>query len=328
MITHPIAFGFKRIILVMMKKMIMAIMLGLLIAPSAHSAKYAGEFLMGVGGRPLALGGAYVAEEGDILSGFYNPAGLTGLPRREAVFMHSETFGAELNHDYLSYASPLSMDSNGAAFAISLYRIGGGNIIITEQDSTGHFYEVGRESHAEYAGYFSFGKAILPRVSTGVTAKLIYRDIVDESAYGLGLDIGAIFAATDWMKLGVNIQDATTTLLSYSTGHKESIYPTAKIGSKLHASRGRFSAIVLTDADIKFEGRDYSAQFDIGGISFDSHLGLEISYFDKIAARIGSDIGNLTLGAGLNIRQFKIDLALRDHADLENSLLVSLNVRF
>jgi len=71
-----------------------------------------------------------------------------------------------------------------------------------------------------------------------------------------------------------------------------------------------------------------SAQFDIGGISFDSHLGLEISYFDKIAARIGSDIGNLTLGAGLNIRQFKIDLALRDHADLENSLLVSLNVRF
>lgn len=301
----------------------------LLCATPLFAAKYAGEFLyLGVGGRPLALGGAYAAERGDILSGYYNPAGLASLDHSQAFFMHSETFGSLLNHDYIAYAKPIGGQDRPATIGISLYRLGGGGIIVTGQDQTGRFYQVREESHADYVGTVSYGRQFGHNLLGGISAKLIYRNIVDESAYGLGLDIGALYSPANWIDLGLNLQDASTTLLSYSTGKKESVYPTAKFGLKLRGERGRFSAAVFSDADMRFEGRDYSAQFSAGRTSLDTHVGLELSYLERIAARIGSDTGNLTLGAGLHFDRFMLDVAMRDHSDLDNSILVSLTANF
>ena len=87
------------------------------------------------------------------------------------------------------------------------------------------------------------------------------------------------------------------------------------------------SASLLADNDMKFEGRDVSAQASMGPVSFDSHIGFELGYHDKIYARVGSDIGNLTLGAGLNVNRLNIDVSMRDHSDFDNTFLVSLLIR-
>ena len=314
-------------ILVSMKR-IMPLLIAVTIGAPAFGAKYSGEFLyLGVGGRPLSMGGAYTAESGDVLGGYYNPAGLSRLNRPEAIFMHSETFGSLLNHDFLAYARPSGSGSAQAAFGISLYRLGGGGIIVTRVDTVDQaevFSKVSEESHADYVGYFSYGRMFGKRLSAGISAKLIYRDIVDESAAGIGLDFGAIYAITDWADLGVNVQDAPSTLISYSTGMKERVNPTAKTGAKLHGKRGRFETSLLADTDIRFEGRDFSAQASAGSISFDFHFGLEVRYMKKLSARIGSDIGNLSLGAGMRFNRFTIDIAMRDHSDLDHTYLVSL----
>jgi hypothetical protein len=295
-----------------------------------YAAKYAGEFLsLGVGGRPISLGGAFVAESGDVLCGYYNPAGLSMLENTQAVFMHSETFGSILNHDFLAYARPVGSGENKAAIAISLYRLGGGGIIVTAQNQTdSSFYKVSEESHADYAGYISYSRKLGQRFSAGVSGKLIYRSIIDESAYGIGLDLGGLYTLSDWADVGLNLQDIATTLLSYSTGTKESIFPTAKLGLKLHGNYGRFFGSLYTDGDFRFEDRDYAAQFSAGPVSLDSHTGIEISYLEKIAARIGADDGNLTLGAGLRFTRFHIDAALRDHSELDNTFLASLTANF
>jgi len=312
-----------------MKRALFSLAIITAIVSPAYGAKYAGEFLsLGAGARPIALGGAYVAEYGDVILGYYNPSGLASLTNPQVIFMHSETFGSQLNHDFLAYARPLGDDTRRSAMAVSLYRLGGGGIIVTGVDQTGRFYQISEESHADYAGYFSFARAFSEKFNAGVSAKLIYRDIVDENAFGIGLDLGARVSPLTWMDIGLNLQDATTTLLSYSTGKKESIYPTSKIGAKFHGRKGKFGAALFTDADLKFEGRDYSAQVSIGPASFDTHLGLELSYMDKIAARVGSDIGNLTLGAGLRFSRFDVDVAMRNHADLDNTFLVSLGAEF
>jgi hypothetical protein len=292
------------------------------------SAKYSGDFLyLGVGGQPLALGGAFVASQGNILSGYYNPAGLSSVDYPQALFMHSETFGSLLNHDYLAYSKPVGDENNRAALGFALYRLGGGGVYITDVDQNGRYFIVSEESHADYAGYFSYGRGFSDRLNWGVTAKLIYRDIVDESAFGLGVDLGVLYSVNNWMSLGLNLQDATTTLLSYSTGTKESIYPTAKIGTRLASSSGRFTAAILADSDVRFEGRDYSAQVSAGSVSFDSHLGLEIGYSEKIYVRAGSDIGNLTLGVGVNVNRLNIDVSMRDHSEMDNTFLVSVLFR-
>jgi hypothetical protein len=315
----------RRVDILVSMKQIVAVFVAIAIGVPAFGAKYSGEFLyLGVGGRPLSLGGAYVAESGDVLSGYYNPAGLSRLDRPQAIFMHSETFGSLLNHDFLAYARPFGSGGAPAAFGISLYRLGGGGIIVTRVDQTGRFQMVSEESHADYVGYFSYGRMFGKRLSAGVSAKLIYRDIVDESAVGIGLDLGAIYALTDWADLGLNLQDAPGTFLSYSTGTKERVNATAKTGARLHGERGRFAMSLLGDTDIRFEGRDFSAQASAGPISFDFHFGLEVRYLEKLSARIGSDIGNLSLGAGLRFNRFAVDIAMRDHSDLDHTYLVSL----
>ena len=296
---------------------------------SSWGAKYAGDFLyLGAGARPLSLGGAYVASGGDVLAGYYNPAGLSTLENSETIFMHSETFGSLLNHDFLAYARPAGGEDNRAAFAVSLYRLGGGGILVTAVDQTGRYRVIREESHADYVGYFSYGRQFGNRLSGGLTAKLIYRDIVDESAFGLGVDLGGLYRLAEWANVGINLQDIPSTLISYTTGMKQRVNPTAKAGLILTGARGDFDGALIADVDTRFEGRDYAAQISTGPFSFDTHLGLEILFKEKLAARVGSDIGNLTLGAGLQFSRFVVDVAMRDHSDLDNTFLVSFMMRF
>jgi len=295
------------------------------LAVSAHGAKYAGEFLnLGAGGRPLALGGSFMAAEGGVLSGYYNPAGLPLARNPQAIFMHSESFGSLLNHDFLACSWPLDPETRKTALGISLYRLGGGGIYVTGVDQNDRFYIIREESHADYAAYFSYGREFNPKLYGGITTKFIYRNIVDESAFGIGIDMGSIYTPARWITLGLSLQDISTTLLSYSTGKKESIIPTVRLGSALNSRKGNFGGALYVDAETRFEGRDYAAQLSTGGISFDSHFGIEFDFHKAIFGRIGSDAGNLTLGAGLKIKRLNIDIAMRDHSELDNTFLASV----
>ena len=295
----------------------------LLILP-ARAEKYAGEFLyLGVGGRALAMGGAYVAADGDIFSGYYNPAGLNDVDNYQAAFMHSETFGSLLNHDYFAVARK---QGTGVA-ALSLYRLGGGGILITNV-SQGRFVVEREASHADYVFDLSYARRQSERIDWGLTAKLIYRKIIDYSAWGIGLDAGMRYRLNDMISGAVAIQDLTGTVLSYSNDNKETVNPTLKTGIGLTHRYGDFRGLLLADTDVRFEGRLASAQFHQSWISADTHIGLEISYKDAIAARVGSDIGNLTTGVGVKFSRYAVDVALFDHPDLDTSYRGSLIVNW
>ncbi|PIW98226.1 MAG: hypothetical protein COZ80_11695, partial [Ignavibacteria bacterium CG_4_8_14_3_um_filter_37_9] len=73
--------------------------------------KYAGEFLsIGVGGRPLGMGGAYVAIANDVTAGYYNPAGLAKLNYPQIALMHDERYGNLVNYNYAAVAIPYGKD--------------------------------------------------------------------------------------------------------------------------------------------------------------------------------------------------------------------------
>ena len=85
-------------------------------------AKYAGEFMaLGVGGRALGMGGAFVAVANDVTSGYYNPAGLANLNYPQLALMHSEQFGNLVNYDYGAVAIPFQ---NDMSFGLSIMRLG------------------------------------------------------------------------------------------------------------------------------------------------------------------------------------------------------------
>ena len=291
---------------------------------SLQAAKYAGEpFYLGVGAQALGMGSAFTSVSADVTAGFWNPAGLVNLNVKQAAFMHAETFGSLLNHDYLAFALPLNPQEHRAA-AVSLTRLGGGGVKITEWDqSTNRPHILREESHADYQLIFSYAFRYSSRLAVGANAKFIYRDIPTSSAYGLGADLGIIYTPADYLAASVTVRDFTTTLLAYDTGTKESIYPTVITGLKFSRDYRDFIFTAAADGDIRFENLRESAEFWQGSLSLDTHWGLEVGYQDKIFARGGIDIGKLTLGGGIKILPFQIDFAYLKHKELDDSFRIS-----
>jgi hypothetical protein len=282
-------------------------------------AKYAGEFLaIGVGGRPLGLGGSYVALASDASAGYWNPAGLARITYPDIMAMHDERFGNLINYDYASVAIPFQSDMS---FGLSIIRLGVDGIPDTrnawlDANGNGVFDDNNRPDYdkvtyfnaADWAFIFSYAKRVSEDLSYGASVKVIRRDLAEESATGVGFDVGFMYSPMEKLLLGANIQDITTTLLAWTTGRNELITPTLKIGAAylLSAFNGTFTPTF--DVDVRFENRQFASVAHAGPISFDPHVGLEFDYRETVALRVGySDIKQITVGAGLHLSKLDVD---------------------
>jgi hypothetical protein len=283
--------------------------------------KYAGEFLaIGVGARPLGLGGAYVALAGDVSAGYWNPAGLARIDYPELMLMHAEHFGSLVNHDYGAVAFPMGTSTS---LGISLIRLGVDDIPDTRNagvDAGGSVtYDPNQFSRidpsrvtyfssADWALYFTLARRHSDNLTYGANLKLIRRELGDNNATGVGFDLGIQYSPVERLLLGANLQDVTTTLVAWNTGRNDLISPTLKTGAAyvIDALGGRFTPVV--DFDLMFENRRSAATFSMGPVSFDVQGGLEYAFKDLIAVRVGySDVKQLTLGAGLSLPKLIVD---------------------
>ena len=330
----------------MVKKILFAVWWLILFSfSSSYATKYAGEFLsLGVGAKALGMGGAFVGVANDACASYWNPSGLCQLDRKQLSLMHAETFGSLLNHDFIAFALPLSAKAGSAygreenpsnsTIAFSLLRLGGGGIKITDLEKKGvpisdsnRVILLREESHADYAFLFSYSHPIRPDFSWGANLKLIYRHLVNNSAFGLGADISFLARPYPFLSLGANLMDITPTLLFYDNGTTETITPTTKFGLGIKREIKDFSFLFASDADIRYEGRKFSAQYWIGEISWDMHYGIEILYRKSLAGRLGFDQGDFTAGAGFLIRHFGLDVAFLSNEQLDNTYRISFFVK-
>ena len=73
--------------------------------------RYAGDFLsLGVGARPLGMGGSFSAISDDSTAAYWNPAGLGGLHRSEITFMRS-TINDLDSYSFVNYIHPVGKDN-------------------------------------------------------------------------------------------------------------------------------------------------------------------------------------------------------------------------
>jgi hypothetical protein len=282
-------------------------------------AKYAGEFLaIGVGGRALGLGGAQAALVNDATAGYWNPGALARIDYPEAVVMHDERFGSLINYDFASVALPYGPD---ASLGLSILRLGVDGIPDTrnawiDNNGNGVFDNTDRLDYdkityfnaTDWAFYFTYAKRSTSGLMYGANVKLIRRNLADQTATGIGFDVGALYSPLPDFFVGVNAQDITTTLVAWSTGRNELISPTLKIGTSyfIDVLGGRFAPAL--DVDVRFENRQFASVANLGPVSFDPHAGVEFDYRKTAALRVGySDVKQLTLGAGLHLRMLDID---------------------
>ncbi len=277
-------------------------------------AKYAGEFMsLGVGGRALGMGGAFVALANDVTAGYWNPAGLARINYPQIALMHDEQFGSLVNYDYGAVAMPFGANTS---LGFSVIRLGVDDIPDTRNAGVyvdGKFSRIDPSlvtyfNAADWAFYFTYSKKQSDDFTYGANVKIIRRELGDNSATGIGFDVGVWYAPFDNLVLGANLQDITTTFLAWDTGTNELISPTMKVGSAyfIEAFGGRFAPAV--DFDIRFENRRYASTANIGPVSLDLHSGLEFQFKNLFALRLGySDIKQLTLGGGIQLPKLSID---------------------
>ena len=313
---------------------------------AAEIMKYAGEVLsIGVGARALGMGGAYVAVKGDVTSGYWNPAGLSEISYPEISAMHSRRFEGLVNYDYGAIAAPFR---DNQSLSLSFIRTAVDDIPFTTlprkdlpQDAS--YYDTsGRlvhnipyieriENYADYAFFFSYAKKKSSRFSYGANVKFIRKGVGDNSAWGFGFDLGAIWNAYNDLNIGVNFQDVTTTVIAWDTGTKELVSPTLKLGMAypLWIKWIQSQLLIAADTDMHFEGRDFAADFSAGPVSNDFRLGTELLLRQVVALRLGrSDIGSFSAGAGIRLPKLDIDYAFMDHDDLGSTHRISLRLRF
>lgn len=337
-------------------------LLTLIFIPSVLNAqistpKFSNEFLsIGVGARGLAMSSAQSAVVDDVTSGYWNPAGLTGVESDyEFSLMHAEYFAGIAKYDYVGFAT--SIDS-ASALGVSLIRFGIDDIPDTRflYDANGNinYNNLQFFSAADYAMFLSYARKtdIAGGLHLGGNFKIIHRKAGNfANAWGFGLDAGARIAVGSW-ELGLMVRDITGTFNAWfhnpelvidiytQTGNQipqnsiEVTLPKAILGiSRSFTIKDNFSLLTALDLNFSFDGkRNVLVKSDFS--SLDPSFGLEFGYKQTVFLRGG--IGNFQMvqdfdgseytsyqpdfGLGVQIKLATIDYALTDIGDQSETL--------
>lgn len=325
-----------------------------------EEARYGGDFLsVGGGARPLGMGSAFVASTNDVLSGYWNAAGLSHVDRFELAYMHSERFGGLVAYDYGAIALPVQ-GSQGVV-GISFVRQGIDGIKNTLQawdpeqnrprpDPTRYMKEF---NASDMAFFLSYAHPLAGAWHWGVSAKILHSRLGPfANAWGYSFDAG-LQRNGELLQFGVNLQnlpalikfwtvneselEGLTEFIHPETGKPETlpvgtneyVKPSVKIGVSTLFSIADFSIRTALDSDIYFEGRQ-THYLHLGQTSFEPHFGLELGYRNLLFLRTGltdlhrDDRGTYfispTLGTGLRLGSVTIDYGFAGFAGLISDL--------
>ena len=156
----------------------------------------AAQFLkIGAGARAVALGDAYTALSNDIMSVYYNPAGLSNVGGNgEATFNHAEWL-AETSYDFAAFSFNLgSVGSLG--FHITSLSVPEAPVrTVDNPGGTGQFWDA-----SMIAVGATYSISLTQDFSIGFTGKFVQEKIFNETARGAAVDLGVIYR-TPYRKL-------------------------------------------------------------------------------------------------------------------------------
>jgi hypothetical protein len=171
----------------------------------------AANFLeIGIGAAGTAMGDAAVASTSDLMSVYWNPAGLAFMPKSETQFM-LQPWVVGINTTFAG--AGLVLPGVGT-LALGLYHVGYGQMDVTTldyQEGTGEKF-----SAADYAVSLAYSRKLVQWFSFGAAAKMVNSQIWHCSAKAIALDLGVIVQTPffspsdrqeDGLKIGMSISN-------------------------------------------------------------------------------------------------------------------------
>jgi len=285
-----------------MKKLLSSAIFVLIIISTFNNG-YAGEpgttgfvFLrLGNGARASGMGEAFTAVADDATSIYWNPAGLANIEGVELNVTHSEWL-VDIRFEQVSVVNEAFGGTVGLNFTGVYYgkldRYG--NYPSLTPDGTFSPYDL-----AFAAGY---GFDVLPNLSFGASAKLIYEKIDFESATGWAMDLGLIHRS---MVKGLTLAAAILNVGPQAKFVEEKFYPPFqfRVGASYRYSSDMIRGSLILASDAVFPN-DTDAKL---------HLGFEYNYKNFISVRTGYKanyyVQGATLGFGVVYEKLRFDYA-------------------
>ncbi len=247
---------------------------------------------LGIGARSIAMGEAFTAVTDDNGSTSYNPATLRSASHNEIALMHKEWIEGTTS-EYLG----TTILGDKFTYAISVLKTSVSDIEIRNMPGPSE----GTFSAKNFALGGTMSLSPADNFSLGVTGKFLYEKIFTDEASGYGIDVGALYKATDNFFIGTSI------LQIGSMSHlrnESSVLPTSwRLGASYgDAINEEFSFLASLDGNKTF--KDSNSHFNFGG---------EITYNQLIALRVGYQTGyetrSFSTGLGVSYGIVRFDYA-------------------
>ena len=309
------------------------------------------DFLnMGVGARPLGMGGAFCSLCDDGTSFYWNPAGLAFLDRAQLSGMYGNQFGSFGNslgnYHYIGLAHPVQ---GRAVLSVNWIRLAVDDIPVYPELAGSSYWERLHDPSlrptGEPDGYITdtedavfFTVALLNKISLdlgweyhritveipfGLNVKWIRQTLGKGEATGIGLDIGTMIRChlNDFMQddrlgvlsFGLNIQDITGTNLGWNTRHMDRVPLSVKWGISYKQPLSPLKSVLSFSFDR--DSRWYKR----------NRLGVEFEGFHTIRIRAGFDASYFTGGVGIQFWIVQVDYAFLSH-ELDASHRISCSL--
>jgi hypothetical protein len=264
--------------------------LGLSGIVQAGNGGYAGAYLrMGLGARSLAMGNTGLAHSFNGFASYYNPAGLPRIPNRQLSLSYS-FLSLDRQFHFTGFALPLKPSAG-----ISIAWIHAGVRDIQGRNSAGEPDEIYQTGEDVF--YLSFANAFHPKLSIGVTLKILNHSLLDLKGNGIGFDLGLLFHPLERLNLALTIRDLASRY-NWNTQNlfedKGSNYAENFPVSWLLGASYRWNEQILTAADCAFSDKG----------DFRIRLGVEWHVHKLGYLRAGWNHSVPTLGGGLEYQFF------------------------
>jgi len=309
---------------------------------SAFGVKYGNEFLkFGTGVRENSLGGAVTSTSDPVVSAYWNPAMLSNITVPEVQIMHTEEFAGVVNNDHVFLSMP---GRNNLSYSAGFFRTGVDHIPASEnalieygtqnnQFDPGDRIDYSKISYfnaSESAFFLAGSKNINNNFSLGATFKTIHKNLYQNYAWGVGLDVGVFYEPIAGFRTGAVARNVTTTFLYWNDGEKEIVKPTLALGSAYDVQLEYLKLKIspMAGLNIDFEGEQNNTDLNFQAVNMRFRGGLEVVYRTLFALRAGRDeLGGIHIGCGLNTKYGNLDYGFAmgaGYADLGNSHRVAL----
>lgn len=273
---------------------------------TARSGETTATFLtLGVGGRPSAMGEAYVGLAEGVNTLAYNPAGVANLDAAEVSAMHAEWVQG-FRYEYVAFAYPLSWGTlGGSVRALTV----GGFELRTDPDNPSEEPE-GTFGAADVAVDVSYAYPLSGVLAVGANAKIINQRIHDVSATGVAGDVGVYWEPRPSLSAGLAARNLGPPVTFEEESSPLPMTAEAGLGYRMFDRK-----LVLSGAAEK----PFKDDFLYKG-------GVEYSPLEFISGRVGYLYGldtggntGLTGGLGVNVAGFSFDFAVAPYGDLDTT---------